>query len=69
MIRPPDGMGSYMFAVLASLRAAQLMRGCLPRVEHTTNKATVVARTEVAQRRTSAVPAAGAARPGGPDGS
>lgn len=65
MIRPPDGMGLYMFAVLASLRAAQLMRGCLPRVESTSDKSTVVARLEVAGRQTSAVPAEGTAGAGG----
>jgi hypothetical protein len=49
-------MGAYMFAVLASLRAAQLMRGCLPRVEAASDKATVVARVEVAMSRTCAMP-------------
>lgn len=48
MIRPPDGMNAYMFAVLAGLRAAQLMRGCLPKVEPSTHKDTVVAQLEVA---------------------
>jgi len=40
-------MSAFEFAVLASLRAAQLMRGCTPRVEggHTTG---VTAQLEVA---------------------
>jgi hypothetical protein len=49
VIRPPDGMGGYMFAVLSSLRAAQLMRGCVPRVDVAGHKPTVVAQMEVAQ--------------------
>ena len=32
MIRRPNGMNGFEFAVLSSLRAAQLQRGCLPRV-------------------------------------
>ena len=33
MINRPDGIGAFKFAVLASLRAAQLCRGCAPRME------------------------------------
>ena len=33
LIRRPDGLGGFEFAVLASLRASQLMRGCTPRVD------------------------------------
>ena len=33
MINRPDGIGAFKFAVLASLRAAQLCRGCVPRVD------------------------------------
>lgn len=33
MITRPDGIGAFKFAVLASLRAAQLCRGCSPRIE------------------------------------
>ena len=48
MIQPPDGMGTFEFVVVASLRAAQLARGCTPRV--TENHTTVVtARLEVAE--------------------
>ena len=47
MIRPPGKMGTFEFVALAALRAAQLMRGCVPRVDgdHT---AAVTAQREVA---------------------
>ena len=47
MIRRPAGMGSFEFVVVASLRVAQLMRGCTPRVteNHTT---AITAQLEVA---------------------
>jgi DNA-directed RNA polymerase subunit K/omega len=41
-------MGAFEFAVVAALRAAQLARGCLPRVEGDHNNA-VLARREVAE--------------------
>lgn len=48
MIRRPDQMGKFEFAVLAALRAGQLSRGCVPRVDgdHTT---AVIAQREVAE--------------------
>jgi hypothetical protein len=45
--RPPD-VGAFHFVTLATLRAAQLMRGCRPRVDGV-HKATVIAQAEVAQ--------------------
>lgn len=33
MVRRPIGMNPFEFAVLSSLRAAQLMRGCIPLVD------------------------------------
>ncbi len=47
MIHRPDGLGVFEFAVLASLRAAQLCRGCAPRVsgEHSV---AVTAQMEIA---------------------
>jgi len=33
VINRPNDIGAFKFAVLASLRAAQLCRGCLPRIE------------------------------------
>jgi hypothetical protein len=41
-------LGAFHFAVLASLRAAQLMRGCPARVDGF-HKHTVIAQLEVAQ--------------------
>jgi len=60
MTRPPD-MGGFEFAVLASLRAAQLIRGCTPKME-SDHKHTVTAQREVLaglvtnQNRVPAVP-------------
>ena len=48
MIQRPAEMNGFMFSVLSSLRAAQLMRGCLPRVT-TTQKPVMTAQLEVAQ--------------------
>jgi len=47
VINRPDGIGAFKFAVLASLRAAQLCRGCVPRVEGEHSVA-VTAQMEVA---------------------
>ncbi len=33
MIQRPEGVGAFEFVVLARLRALQLLRGCLPKVE------------------------------------
>ncbi|MDE3154317.1 MAG: DNA-directed RNA polymerase subunit omega [Acidobacteriota bacterium] len=50
MIHRPAGMGQFQFATLANLRAAQLLRGCRPKVEvDGSHKATVIAQMEVAQ--------------------
>jgi len=32
MVKRPDGMNAFEFAVLSGLRATQLYRGCTPRV-------------------------------------
>jgi DNA-directed RNA polymerase subunit K/omega len=55
MIRRPDGMGTFEFVAIASLRAAQLMAGCVPRVaeKHTT---AVTAQLEVSEGKVTAVP-------------
>ena len=47
MIQRPPGVGAFQFVVLATLRAAQLMRGCRPRVDGV-HKATIIAQFEVA---------------------
>jgi DNA-directed RNA polymerase subunit K/omega len=48
MIDRPHGMGAFEFVVISALRAAQLTRGCVPKVEgdHTT---AVLAQREVAE--------------------
>ena len=43
----PSEMGKFQFVVLSSLRAAQLLRGCLPRIDGG-HKTTVVAQLEIA---------------------
>lgn len=48
MIQRPAGVNAFEFAVLSGLRAAQLTRGCLPRVESGGHKNTVTAQLEVA---------------------
>jgi DNA-directed RNA polymerase subunit K/omega len=48
MISRPAGMGAFHFVVLATLRTAQLMRGCRPRVDGA-HKAMVIAQFEVSQ--------------------
>ena len=48
MIQRPPGVGTFQFVVLASLRAAQLARGCRPRVDGD-HKATVLAQIEVSE--------------------
>jgi hypothetical protein len=41
-------LGAFQFVVLAKLRAAQLIRGCIPKIKGT-HKATITAQVEVAQ--------------------
>jgi hypothetical protein len=47
VIQRPPAVGAFQFVILATLRAAQLMRGCRPRIDGT-HKATVTAQFEVA---------------------
>jgi hypothetical protein len=49
MVRRPVGFGAFEFAVLAGLRAVQLSRGCLPRVDTGSHKLITTAQMEVAQ--------------------
>lgn len=65
MIHRPEGIGAFEFAVLASLRAMQLRRGCLPRIEgeHTV---AVTAQMEVAGGAVGPVDPAIGAVPGAP---
>jgi len=46
VIQRPPGVGAFQFVVLAGLRAAQLVRGCRPKVDGL-HKATVIAQLEV----------------------
>ena len=48
MIQRPDGTNAFEFVILSGLRAAQLMRGCLPRVEGA-HKVITTAQLEVAR--------------------
>ena len=50
MVKRPDGMNAFEFAVLSSLRATQLHRGCTPRVPPS-EKVAVTAQHEVAERQ------------------
>lgn len=49
MVKRPVGFGAFEFSVIAGLRAAQLARGCTPRIEGVFKRATL-AQMEVAQR-------------------
>jgi DNA-directed RNA polymerase subunit K/omega len=50
MVKRPDGMNAFEFVVVSGLRAAQLHRGCTPRVEQSP-KVAVTAQQEVAERK------------------
>ena len=50
MVRRPDGINAFEFSVLSGLRAAQLQRGCTPRVPQC-QKTAVTAQHEVAERK------------------
>jgi DNA-directed RNA polymerase subunit K/omega len=50
MVIRPDGMNAFEFSVLSGLRAAQLSRGCTPRVAQS-SKVAVTAQHEIAQRK------------------
>jgi hypothetical protein len=48
MVKRPEGMNAFEFSVLSGLRAAQLNRGCAPRVARCA-KSCVTAQHEVAE--------------------
>jgi DNA-directed RNA polymerase subunit K/omega len=50
MVKRPDHMNPFEFVVLSGLRAAQLNRGCTPRVEQSP-KVAVTAQQEVAEHK------------------
>jgi DNA-directed RNA polymerase subunit K/omega len=57
VVHRPSSFGLFEFAVLSGLRAAQLMRGCTPRLE-STQKVITIAQLEVAAGKIAAVPLA-----------
>ncbi len=48
MIQRPPGLGAFEFVVLSTLRSAQLIRGCTPKIE-SMHKAIVTAQMEVSE--------------------
>jgi DNA-directed RNA polymerase subunit K/omega len=60
VIQRPAEFSAFEFVVLSGLRAAQLLRGCTPRVE-STHKLIMTAQMEVATRKVVRVPNVGAA--------
>jgi DNA-directed RNA polymerase subunit K/omega len=60
VIQRPAELNAFEFAVLAGLRAAQLARGCTPRV-NCTSKLAVIAQMEVAERKVAREPVVAAA--------
>ena len=54
-MQPPAEMSAFEFVVLSSLRAAQLTRGCIPRVDGGTHKIITTAQMEVAARKVRSV--------------
>jgi DNA-directed RNA polymerase subunit K/omega len=56
MIQRPPGTNPFEFIIVSSLRAAQLMRGCVPRVEAAA-KSVVTAQREVAEGKVARLPA------------
>lgn len=51
MVKRPVQFGGYMFSVLSSLRAAQLINGSVPRVIVGTHKVITTAQMEVAEEK------------------
>ena len=51
MVQRPAGLGVLEFTVMAGLRSAQLVRGCVPLVEVGLHKKTTTALMEVAARK------------------
>jgi DNA-directed RNA polymerase subunit K/omega len=48
MVQRPAAAGAFEFVVLSTLRAAQLLRGCLPIIDPGDHRPTVIAQLEVA---------------------
>jgi len=56
VVQRPPGFNAFEFVVLSGLRAAQLMRGCTPRVV-STHKVITTAQMEVAEWKVVRAPA------------
>ena len=56
MVQRPHGTNPFEFVVVAGLRAAQLMRGSVPRVDRA-HKVITTAQIEVATGKVSRIPA------------
>jgi DNA-directed RNA polymerase subunit K/omega len=54
VIHRPTHIGAFQFVVVAALRAVQLTRGCLPKVDGL-HKITVTAQLEVSEGRIAAL--------------
>ena len=50
LVKRPDGISAFEFSVLSALRAAQLSRGCTPRVARS-QKLAVTAQIEIAEHK------------------
>jgi hypothetical protein len=48
-VKRPDGVGAFQFVILASLRAGQLTRGCVPRITEGNHKLAVIAQMEISE--------------------
>ena len=57
VVHRPGESNAFEFVIVASLRAAQLMRGCVPRVSGA-GKAVTIAQREVAEGKVTAAAAA-----------
>jgi DNA-directed RNA polymerase subunit K/omega len=56
VVQRPSEFSAFEFVILSGLRAAQLLRGCTPRVDGT-HKIIMTAQMEVAQRKVLRAPA------------
>lgn len=56
MVKRPEGFNQFEFVVVSGLRAAQLTRGCTPRVSAIGHKSIVTAQMEVAAYKVSRLP-------------
>ena len=65
MVARPPHCNAYEYVVVASLRAHQLMHGCLPRLDGE-HKATVMAQMEVSAGKVAATEASASAVPVAP---